>query len=74
MGLYEEVVEKTAPYLGASTQRFLERQCKFHLKVDPHSLGKEHINDLARWVGISASLLIDREKADALKKDILSLV
>jgi hypothetical protein len=71
--LSEKLVQTTTTYLGDRADSFRKRQCSYHVKVEPESLTKEHLSELARWVGISAGLVMDKDKADALKKEILSL-
>ena len=73
MSLYDEVVSLGKPYLGMVTDQFMARQCKFHLKIRPQELSESHLEELARWVEISAGLIMDKEKAKELKDRIVSL-
>ncbi len=73
VGLYNEVIAKVTPYLGSHSERFVGRQCKAHLKIEPELLTKEHLPELAVWMKISAQLVLDKEKAENLKNSILSL-
>lgn len=67
----EKVLAITVQVLGPASRRFLERQTKFHLDgLEFDDLKKEHIPELAKWVGISAQLIIDEKKAAMLAETI----
>lgn len=74
MSIYENASNIISKYLGNQGGKFLERQCRAHLKVEPVNLTVSHIAELAKWVGLSASLIMARDKADALKSEISALV
>lgn len=71
--LYKQVLEKTRPYLADRSEVFLARQCNAHMSISPEQLTKEHLPELAKWVLVSASLMIKKELAEELKKNILGL-
>jgi hypothetical protein len=71
--LYEKVLNETRPYLTDRAEVFLSRQCNSHLNIRPEELKKEHLPMLAKWVFISASLLVKKESAEKLKNSILSM-
>lgn len=73
MSLFDDVKGVVSKYLGGQAERFIERQCKAHLNINPQDLTKGNLNDLAKWIGISAGLLLPKEKAEALKNEIISL-
>lgn len=73
MNLYQQIVEIARPYLGIVTDKFIARQCNSHLKIDPDSLTKSNLMDLARWVEVSGKLVMPAEKAAELKQKILAL-
>lgn len=73
MALFDDAKNIASKYIGTQSEKFLERQCRVHLKVEPGSLSSSQIADLAKWVGISAGLILPRDKADALKQEILKL-
>ncbi|RXE56439.1 hypothetical protein ABH15_10195 [Methanoculleus taiwanensis] len=65
--LSDEVLKVSLQYLGPAAERFLERQTKSHLNgLAFTDLQKSHIPDLATWVRTSASLIIDKKKAEEL--------
>lgn len=71
--LSEKVVTLSKPYLGPATEGFLNRQCTSHLKMDMSGLATVHLRDLAKWVEVSAGLLMDQTKAAELAKKIAAL-
>ena len=71
--LYEKVLNETRSYLMDRSEVFLDRQCTSHLNIRPEQLTREHLPVLAKWVLISASLMIKRESAEKLKDSILSM-
>jgi hypothetical protein len=75
MSLYsEKVVQLATVYLGPAAKTFLERQTISHLKgLVLENLQKEHLPELAKWVGISAGLIIDKAKAAELANKIKDL-
>lgn len=70
----EKVLAITVQVMGPASRRFLERQTKFHLDgLEFDNLTKEHIPELAKWVGISAQLIVDEKKAAMLAETIKKL-
>jgi hypothetical protein len=70
----EESIKIAQKYLGPSAKSFLERQARSHMNgLDLNNLGKEHMAELAKWVGISAGLLIDKGKAAELAAELLRI-
>jgi hypothetical protein len=64
--LSDKVLLVCTPYLGPAAKVFLKRQCARLDGLDLEALEKKHLPDLARWIGISAALVIDKEKAKEL--------
>ena len=75
MNLYERVVAEVQPVLPKDQDAgaFVARQCSSHLNVEPGALSAAHISELARWIGVSASLLIPKEQALALGQRVAAL-
>lgn len=72
--LSEAVLAESIKYLGPAAKRFLERQTKFHLEgIEFDSLLPQHIPELAKWVNISAQLIIDKNKALELSEKISTM-
>ena len=69
--LSEEVLKVSVQYLGPAARNFLERQTQAHLKgLAFNDLKKTDLPELARWVSTSASLIIDKKKAEELADKI----
>ena len=63
----DEAIKVTQKYLGPSSKTFLERQTRSHMNgLDLNNLDRGHLADLAKWVEISAGLLLDKPKAKEL--------
>ena len=75
MNLYEQVVALVQLHLPQSedANQLVNRQCQSHLQIDPNALSAADIPGLARWVGVSASLLIPKEDALILRQKIEDL-
>ncbi|HOJ96780.1 MAG TPA: hypothetical protein PK024_08105 [Methanospirillum sp.] len=67
----EKVLVVTVQELGPASKRFLERQTKYHMNgLEFDNLTKDHIPELAKWVGISAQLIVGEKKAALLAEMI----
>jgi hypothetical protein len=63
----DEAVRITQKFLGPSAKSFLERQTRSHMNgLDLDNLQRAQLTELAKWVQISAGLLIDKPKAAEL--------
>lgn len=71
--LYEQVLFEAKPFLANNAEGFIERQCREHLGVAPQALADEHLPKLAQQVETTASLMVSKEDAQALRKKIESL-
>lgn len=69
--LSDKVTTLSAAYLGPAARVFLERQTKAHMDGLPlASLERRHLPELQKWVLVSASLVIDKYKAQELSEKI----
>jgi len=69
--LSEKVLATSVQYLGPAARMFLERQTKYHLDgLAFDDLQPAHLPVLAKWVNISAGLIIDKTKAQELSEKI----
>jgi hypothetical protein len=69
--LAEKVLGITVEYIGPAAERFLDRQTKSHLAgLNFTDLEKGNLAELAKWVKVSASLLIDNSRAQELAEKI----
>ena len=75
MNLYADAVLKlTTEYVGPSAKAFLERQTRSHMGgLEFGNIDRSNAADLARWVNVSAGLLIGKEKAKELSERILKV-
>jgi hypothetical protein len=75
MNLYERVVAELQQVLPKSEDpgQFVDRQCRSHLQIEPGALSAAHIPELARWIGVSTSLIVPKEQALILRQKIESL-
>lgn len=73
--LSDKVLNVTKEYLGPAAEIFLNRQTKKHMQgLDFRNLEREHLLEFTKWVGLSAGLLIGKEKAKELCKKISQLI
>ena len=73
MALYDNVVDVAKPYLGPAAGKFISRQISGHLKLDDAQLGPQHLEELAKWVKSSGSMLMDDAKASELAEKIAKM-
>jgi hypothetical protein len=73
MALNDDILKILSKQMGPAAGSFLERQCKAHLKKEPGALAKPDLPELAKWVGIGASLSLGDSVGAALSKDILAI-
>lgn len=72
--LYEKVVSVTEEYLGPAGERFIRRQIKMHLNIEPAKLTSKHLNDLAHWASLTFAVLTSSGKeVDDFTKKLLRL-
>jgi hypothetical protein len=70
MSVYQDITALSAPYLGPAASQFIGRQCTLYLKIQPESLSKEHLVELAKWVEVSGVRFMDEAKAKDLATKI----
>lgn len=72
--LAQKVLSVSTAYLGPAAKMFLARQTKYHLHgLDYEQLRKEHLSELSRWIFISGSLVIEKDKARELSQLVAKL-
>jgi hypothetical protein len=57
--IYKELIRITDPFLGPSSERFINRQIRYHLNKDPEEIVASDVKDLVDWIRLSLSLLTD---------------
>jgi hypothetical protein len=72
--LSDKILALATLYLGPAAKVFLERQTRSHMNGLAYAdLKKENLPEFSKWVFISASLLIEQDKARELSEKILGL-
>jgi hypothetical protein len=72
--LSDNAISVAINYLGPATGKFLRRQTTFHMNgMEFETLEKQHLPEFARWVNISASLIIGSQKGKELADKIAAL-
>lgn len=70
----EAVLKLTIEYIGPSSKAFLERQTRAHMNgLEFGNIERSHLPELAKWVNISAGLLIGKDKAKDLSDRMVKL-
>lgn len=71
--LSDKILKTTINYIGPAALKFLERQTLSHMNGLKFSdIERKHLPELAKWVNISAGLVIDKTKAYELSNKILN--
>jgi len=70
--IYEDVLKVADKYME-NAEQFVNCQLKDQIGVNPNTLALDNMIELAECMARSASLLIGREKATNMKKDILDV-
>ncbi len=72
LDIYQDLLKIVEKYMNEG-DLFLEQQIKHHLGATPDTIAIDNLNYLADYIERSATLLFGKEKANALKNDILNL-
>jgi hypothetical protein len=60
--LYNQAVLITSDYLGPAADRFLTRQIRNHLHINPEELEFENLLELVDWIKLAMMILTGDEK------------
>ncbi|MDD5191300.1 MAG: hypothetical protein PHE50_09705 [Dehalococcoidales bacterium] len=72
--LSNKITSLAIDYLGPATGRFLQRQSSSHMNgLVFETIERQHLPEFARWVHISAGLLIGNQKGKELADKIMRL-
>ena len=71
---YNRVFKICEVYFGKYTRNFLNRQISSHLNKTPQTIGISDRPELAKWIKISASLLLDDTRATELTDKVTKIV
>jgi hypothetical protein len=70
----QRVLAIATEYLGPAALKFLERQTKGHMDEQTFEMIEHiHLEKLAFWIGVSAKLVIDKDKAVEFAKRIAEI-
>jgi hypothetical protein len=70
MSVYQDVTTLSKSYLGPAAEQFIARQCQSYLKIEPQSLTKQHLAELAKWVEVGGTRFMDEAKSKELAAKI----
>jgi hypothetical protein len=72
--LTEKVLSVATTYLGPAAKIFVKLQVQSHMhNIDLDTLKKENLQELAKWLKIASSSIIDKSKAEELASKIAKL-
>ena len=57
--VYDQVVRITHLYLGPAAERFVDRQVRSHLHLEPKDINEEDLGRLIHWISLAVSMLTD---------------
>lgn len=57
--VYDQTVRITNSYLGPAAERFVDRQVRNHLKMDPEVITEKDLSGLIHWIRLAVSVLTD---------------
>lgn len=60
--LYSKVVTITAAYLGPAADRFISRQIRNHLNIEPSEIRAADLQQLIDWIKLAMSMLTSDTK------------
>jgi hypothetical protein len=67
----QRVLEIAIKYLGPGAEKFLDRQTKGHMDDLAFELIEPfHLEKLSFWIGVSAKLMLDKNKASEFAKKV----
>ena len=73
MALYDSAIEAAKPYMGPAAEKFMTRQIKEHLGIEPANLTVDNLPDLASWCISSGKLVMGEDKAKELADKVKAL-
>ncbi len=67
---YDKVYKECEVFFAQGTKRFLDRQIEHHLNKKADRLDYADKEELAKWIRISAGLVLKREDAESLSNKV----
>ena len=72
--LSDKVAALAVNYFGPAARKFLERQTAAHMHgIAFDDLQKKDLAELAKWINVSGSLIIDKPKAKELSDKVVAM-
>ncbi len=63
MALYDDALNVARHYLGPAAEKFMTRQIDRIANADTQNLGRQHLDELAKWCLSSGKLIMGDSKA-----------
>ena len=71
--IYDDVLNVARHYLGPAAEKFVIRQIDRLPDTDTQSLGRQHLDELARWCLSSGKLIMGDSKATDFSQKVKAL-
>lgn len=69
--IYQKIIAISEEYLGPAGERFMRRQIKTHLDIEPEKISKKHLDELANWAGLTFAVITNNAaEVDEFKKKL----
>ena len=73
MALSDSAIEVAKQYMGPAAEKFMNRQMKEHLGIEPANLTADKLSELATWCISSGKLVMGEEKAKEFADKVKAL-
>ena len=73
MALFDSALEVAKQYMGPAAEKFMNRQIKEHLGIEPANLTADKLPELATWCISSGKLVMGEDKAKEFAGKIKAL-
>ena len=73
MALYDDALNVARHYLGPAAEKFMTRQIERVPDAETQNLGRQHLDELARWCFSSGKLIMGDSKAKDFSEKVQAL-
>ena len=73
MALYDDALNVARHYLGPAAEKFMTRQIERVPDVETQNLGRQHLDELARWCFSSGKLIMGDSTAKDFSEKVQAL-
>jgi len=73
MALCDSAIDAAKPFMGPAAEKFMNRQIKLHLGIEPAELTADKLEELATWCVSSGKLVMGEDKAKELAQKVKAL-